>query len=198
MKSIYVYGASGHGLVVADIAKACGYNNILFIDDGENEYLSFDEIDKSKNIPIVIGIGDNKIRSKVFNKIFQAEMDIITLVHPSSVISQSVVLGKGSVVMPNVVINTQTKIGLGCILNSASVIEHENSIGDFVHISPNVALAGNVIILDYAHIGIGSSVKQGIVVGENSIIGVGSVVLKDIGNSQIAYGNPCVEKGKIK
>ena len=46
MKSIYVYGASGHGLVVADIAKACGYNNILFIDDGENEYLSFDEVDK--------------------------------------------------------------------------------------------------------------------------------------------------------
>ena len=41
MKSIYIYGASGHGLVVADIAKVCGYDNIIFIDDGENEYLTF-------------------------------------------------------------------------------------------------------------------------------------------------------------
>lgn len=27
-KSIYIYGASGHGLVVADIARACGYEKI--------------------------------------------------------------------------------------------------------------------------------------------------------------------------
>ena len=37
MKSIYIYGASGHGLVVADIAKACGYKDIIFIDDGDNQ-----------------------------------------------------------------------------------------------------------------------------------------------------------------
>ena len=28
-KSIYIYGASGHGLVVADIAQACGYEDTL-------------------------------------------------------------------------------------------------------------------------------------------------------------------------
>ncbi len=197
MKSIYVYGASGHGLVVADIAKACGYNNILFIDDGENEYLSFDEIDKSNNISIILGIGNNQIRAMVFNKLLSLDMNIITLVHPSAVVSSSVIIGKGSVVMPNVVINTKTKIGNGCIINSSSVVEHENTIGNFVHISPQVALAGNVIISDYVHVGIGSSVKQGITVGENSIIGVGSVVLKNIGGSQIAYGNPCIEQRLI-
>jgi UDP-N-acetylbacillosamine N-acetyltransferase len=44
MKSIYIYGASGHGLVVSDIAMACGYDNIIFIDDGENEHLIFEDI----------------------------------------------------------------------------------------------------------------------------------------------------------
>lgn len=198
MKSIYIYGASGHGLVVADLARACGYDTISWIDDGENEHPSFEEIDKNMNIPIVIGIGDNKTRSMIFHKVRKANMKLITLVHPSAVVSQSVTIGQGSVVMPNVVINAQTKIGCATILNSASVIEHENIIGDFVHISPNVALAGNVTILDYSHIGIGSSVKQGVVIGENSTIGVGSVVIKDIGTAQIAYGNPCMEKGKIK
>ena len=40
MKDIYIYGASGHGLVVSDIAKACGYKNVIFIDDGENDSVS--------------------------------------------------------------------------------------------------------------------------------------------------------------
>ena len=195
MKSIYVYGASGHGLVVADIAKACGYDHVLFIDDGENEYPSFDKVDKSNNIPIVLGIGNNQIRAMVFNKLLSLDINIITLVHPSAVISPSVIIGKGSVVMPNVVINTKTRIGNGCIINSSSVVEHENTLGNFVHISPQVALAGNIVISDYVHMGIGSSVKQGITVGENSIIGVGSVVLKDIGRAKVAHGNPCVEKG---
>jgi len=198
MKSIYIYGASGHGLVVADLARSCGYDHIIWIDDGENEYPSFEEIDKDIDVPIVIGVGNNKTRATIYNTILQADMKIITLVHPSAVVSESVDLGKGTVVMPNVVINAKTKVGNGSILNSASVIEHENEIGDFAHISPNVALAGNVTISDYAHIGIGSSVKQGITVGENSLVGVGSVVLKDIGNAKLAYGNPCVEKGKIK
>ncbi len=35
-KSIYIYGASGHGLVVADIARACGYDDVVFVDD-ENQ-----------------------------------------------------------------------------------------------------------------------------------------------------------------
>ena len=33
-KNIYIYGASGHGLVVADIARACGYDDSIFVDDG--------------------------------------------------------------------------------------------------------------------------------------------------------------------
>ncbi len=194
MKSITIYGASGHGLVVADIARACGYESVLWIDDGDNMHPSFEEADKT--LPIAIGIGNNQLRANIFEKILQANMNLVTLIHPSAVVSRSVVVGQGSVVMPNVVINANTTIGSACILNSSCVIEHENVIGDFVHISPRVALAGNVKVSDFAHIGIGASVKQGITIGENSLIGAGSVVLKNIGSDKIAYGNPCVEKGK--
>ena len=196
MKSITIYGASGHGLVVADIARACGYDSVLWIDDGDNVHPSFEEVDKTLPIPIAIGIGNNQLRANIFQKIIQANMNLVTLIHPSAVVSGSVLMGQGSVVMPNVVINANTTIGNACILNSSCVVEHENVIGDFVHISPSVALAGNVTVRDFAHIGIGTSVKQGIVIGKNSLIGAGSVVIKNIGSHQIAYGNPCVEKGE--
>ena len=32
---IYVYGFSGHGAVVADVARACGYGEVVFLDDSK-------------------------------------------------------------------------------------------------------------------------------------------------------------------
>ena len=192
-KSIYIYGASGHGLVVADIAKSCGYDNIIFIDDGENEYPTFDGIKGNNQIPIALAIGDNYIRAKLFEKVKNSDFKIVNLIHSSSVISPSATIGKGIVVMPNVVVNAKAIIGDGVILNTSCVIEHECKIENFVHISPNVALAGNVIVSEYTHIGIGSNVIQGIIIGKNTIIGAGSIVVKNIRNFKKAYGTPCRE-----
>ena len=191
MKSIYIYGASGHGLVVADIAKSCGYKEIIFIDDGENNYPSFDKIKDNNGIPIVFGVGVNTVRKKLFDKVESAGFEIVTLVHKTATIASSVAIGKGTVVMPHVVINAKSTIGNGVILNTSSVIEHENIIGDFAHISPNVALAGNVTVDENTHIGIGSNVIQGVKIGGNCIIGAGSVIVTDIPDDVLCYGNPC-------
>ncbi|WP_417328160.1 acetyltransferase [Halarcobacter sp.] len=193
MKELYIYGASGHGLVIADIAKDNGYKNIIFIDDGDNDFLGFEEIKKYINTPIIIAIGDNKVRKKLYEKVKEEGFKLATLIHSSSIISSSVCIEEGTVIMPNVVINAGSTIGKAVILNSSSVIEHECNIEDFVHISPNVALAGNVNIKELTHIGIGSCVIQGLTVGKNSLIGAGSVVVKNIKDNIKAYGNPCCE-----
>ena len=197
-KSIYIYGASGHGLVVADIARACGYDDIIFVDDGDNEYPSFEDIKRTIGIPMAFGIGSNSIRAKLFEKVQNSEFEIVSLIHPSSIISLSATIGRGTVVMPNVVINAKAIIGEGVILNTTSVIEHECFIEDFVHISPNVALAGDIKVGKFTHIGIGSNVIQGITIGKNTVIGASSTVVKDIGNLKKAYGNPCREREDIK
>ena len=36
-KKIVLIGAGGHGLVLADIAKLNGYDEIVFLDDAENK-----------------------------------------------------------------------------------------------------------------------------------------------------------------
>ncbi len=190
-KSIYIYGASGHGLVVADIAKLSGYDDIIFVDDGENEFLSFDDIKLKNDIPITLGIGDNKIRKFLFNKLLAFKFNIVSLIHPSAIISSSVYIGIGTIVMPMVAINAKTKIGNAVIVNTSSVIDHENIIGDFVHISPNVALAGNIRIEELTHIGIGTNIIQGITIKKECIVGAGSVVVKNIDKNKLAYGNPC-------
>ena len=193
MKKIYIYGASGHGLVVADIAKSSGYTDIVFVDDEKKEYLSFEEIQNNNHIPIAFGIGDNNIRAKLFEKVQRNKFKIVSLIHSSAIISPSAIIDKGTVVMPNVIVNAHAHIGQGVILNSGCIIEHESCIGNFVHISPHVAVAGNVHIGNNTHIGIGSQIIQNIEIGNNCIIGSGSNVVKNIGNYKKAYGNPCRE-----
>ena len=197
-KRIYVYGASGHGLVVADIAKSCGYENIVFLDDDKSKgFLAFDDIKENRDYHIAFGIGNNQIREKLYKKVKENGFFTPILIHPSSIISSSARIEEGTVVMPNVVVNAKVYIGKCVILNSSCVVEHESIIGDFVHISPKVSIAGNVKIGDFTHIGIGSSIIQFLEIGKNSIIGAGSVVVKNIRDFKKAYGNPCKEIGNI-
>ena len=197
-KSIYIYGASGHGLVVADIAKSCGYEDIVFLDDDKSKgFLAFDDIKENRDYHIAFGIGNNQIREKLYKKVRENGFAIPTLIHPSSIISSSARIEEGTVVMPNVVVNAKAYIGKCVILNSSCVVEHESIIGDFVHISPKVAIAGDVKIGNFTHIGIGSSIIQCLEIGKNSVIGAGSVVVKNIPDFRKAYGNPCKEKGNI-
>jgi len=188
--SIFIYGASGHGIVVADIALACGYDDITFIDDGNNPHPSFNDIQNDKHIPIALGIGDNKVRSKLFYKIKESGFTVMTLIHPSTILSPTAKIGEGTVVMPNVVINAKASVGNGVILNTGCIIEHECRIEDFVHISPNAALAGNVQVDELTHIGLGTNVIQNITIGKNVLIGAGSVVIRHIPSDVTAVGNP--------
>ncbi|ORI07311.1 UDP-N-acetylbacillosamine N-acetyltransferase [Campylobacter concisus] len=192
-KKIYIYGASGHGLVVADIARNNGYDEIVFLDDA-SEFKFSPELEKAD---IIIAIGENKTRQKISQRVESAGFEIVTLIHKSAVVSQSAVIEKGVVVMPNAVINAKACIKEGAIINSGAVIEHECVIGKFAHISPNTALAGNVSVGEFTHVGIGSSVIQGISIGGNCIIGAGSVVVRDIKDGVKVYGVPACERGKI-
>lgn len=190
MKTIAIYGASGHGKVVADIAMTNGYDEVIFIDDGDNSYLNFQEYIKLYTYPIALGIGENSIRKILYEKIKAENLEVKTLVHIKAIVAKDVILKEGVVIMPGVVVNTGSTIGIGSILNTSSVVEHDCEIGDFVHISPNSALAGDVCVKDMVLVGIGSSIIQGKTIGINSVIGAGSVVISDIPDNVVSYGVP--------
>lgn len=190
MKTIAVYGASGHGKVVADIAVNNGFDEVIFIDDGDNAYLTFPEYIERYAYPVALGIGENSIRMKVYEKIKAEHLEVKTLVHSKAIVSKDVILQEGVVIMPGAIVNTGSMIGVGSVLNTGCVVDHDCSIGDFVHIAPNCALAGDVCVKDMTLIGIGSSIIQGKVIGAHSVIGAGSVVLSDIPANVVCFGVP--------
>ncbi|MCI6988926.1 MAG: acetyltransferase [Campylobacter sp.] len=183
---IYIYGDGGHGRVVADIARSLGYEKIIFLDDkSESKF--------SPNLPkkeIIIAIGDNCVRAKVQDKVLKSGFEVVSLIHPSAIVSKSAVVGKGVVIMPNAVINANVLIKDGAIINTSAVVEHDCVIGEFAHLSPNVAIAGGVKVGEFSHLGIASSVIQKISIGANSTIGAGACVIDDISPDCVAVGVP--------
>lgn len=185
--SLYIYGNGGHAKVVADIARANGYDNLIFLDD--NSDMKFNS--NLPKHPIIIAIGNTLIRQKLQNLVLSSGFELITLIHPTAVIGSDVTIGNGSVVMPGAIINAKSTIGNGVIINSGAIIEHECTIGDFAHICPGVAIAGGSLVGERSWIGIGSSIIQNITIKPDITIGAGSVVVKDILEGSLAYGNPC-------
>ncbi len=194
MKQIYIYGASGHGKVIADIAMAMNYEVAAFVDDdeGKNEFggLPCIRADKMQKLPVAVAIGSNKARKTVYEKLKKEGFEMPALIYPSAVVSPSAKINEATVVMPNAVINADAAIGTGCIINTAAVVEHDCTISDFVHISPSAALAGGVSIGKMSHIGIGASIIQLIKIGKECIIGAGAAVVSDIPDGVTAVGVP--------
>ncbi|CAL2105888.1 UDP-N-acetylbacillosamine N-acetyltransferase [Tenacibaculum sp. 190524A02b] len=193
-KEVYLYGGSGHGKVIKEIAKNSNINVVAFIDDNpkSNTLLNVpvfktSQLEDVDNKQFVISIGNNKIRkiiSKKLSKISDAIID------PSAQISDFVTIGKGTVVLPSVVINPDTNIGAHVILNTGAIIEHDCKIGDFVHISPNATITGGVSVGEGTHIGAGVIVIPGIKIGKWATIGAGTVIINDIPDYATVVGNP--------
>jgi len=189
---MYLYGASGHGKVIAEIAEENNISIDAFIDDdlSKEKLLNYPVIHEipNKSIDAVISIGNNLIRKNIVfdNQNFKYK----NLFHPKSVISQRAKINEGTVIMAGVTINSEVEIGKHCIINTNASIDHDCIIEDFVHISPNVSLAGHVHIMEGTHVGIAATIIQDIKIGKWCTIGAGSVVLKDVPDGATVVGNP--------
>lgn len=197
--TLAIYGQSGHGKVIRQIALASGYKKFLWIDDAPNtDAITFETfLQTDPHIPIALGIGNNTTRQKIYLRLKAQQCKIATLVHPSAIIAEDCALGEGSVVMPLAVINAEAVIGVAAIINSHSCVEHEVRLGDFVHLSPQVALGGNVKVGDFTHIGIGSAIIQGINIGRHTTIAAGSSVIHNIPDHVMAAGVPATVRKEV-
>lgn len=189
---MYLYGASGHAKVIIDILRAQDIEVDGLFDDNDSIKslvgLSVEPTHKVQS-PLIISIGDNKIRKRIAAKL--QEVVYGTAIHPSAIVSQFSTINEGTVVMQNSVIQSSCKIGKHCIINTSASVDHDCVVEDYVHISPNVALCGNVSVGEGTWIGAGTTVTPGVKIGKWCVVGAGSVVTKNIPDNVLAVGNRC-------
>lgn len=199
---IILIGYAGHAFVAADIFLENGVELLGYCDHEEKElnpynlpYLGSEDSEAARALLDehywFVSIGDNRIRSRVYEKMETHTRGFGTnAIHPTAVIAPSVEMEEGVLVAAGAVLNPLARIGFGVICNTSCIIEHECVIGDFAHIAPGAVLAGNVTVGKGAFVGANAVVKQGVQIGTKSTIGAGTVVLKDVPEETILVGNP--------
>ena len=205
MKDIVIVGAGGFAREVAWLIEEINkekkeWNLLGFIDDNEEnigkelngykiigttEYLN-EEL--SRDIYIVIAIGNGKIRAKIVNKLKDRKYAI--LIHPNVKISSTNLIEEGSIICSGTIITVNIEIGKHVIINLDCTIGHDATIEDYATILPSVNLSGNTVTKKYTTLGTGTKVIQGVTIGENVIVGAGTVVIRDVENNVTAVGNP--------
>lgn len=206
-ETIVVYGAGGHGKVVAEILIACGRRLQGFIDDSVSlrgssvlgvPVFSADEWLRSHpQASVALGVGINVAREQVALRIKHGGATVLTVIHPGAFVAQSARIAKGAAIMPGAVLNADCDIGEGAIINSGAIVEHDAKVGRYAHMSPKSAAGGGAQIADYANIGMGASVLPSKRVGTNCVIGAGAIVTSDIPDDQLAYGIPAKVHSKV-
>lgn len=199
---VIIYGASGHGKVVADILRACSVKIEGFVDDepsldalvygarvlGNGRWLA--EQAARQPVTVALGVGDNFARRTIAERCAASGMRLLTAVHTSATIAHSAKISPGVVIMPHAVINADAEIGQGAIINTAAIVEHDCKVGNFAHLSPKTAIGGHVRVGDLSWLGIGATVIPNIKVGTCSIIGAGATVVRDVDDWVVAAGTP--------
>jgi sugar O-acyltransferase (sialic acid O-acetyltransferase NeuD family) len=208
-KRFLVWGAGGHGLVVADAIIAVGGDLVGYIDADpaklgrrvgprDTRVLVSEEafvLEMSKELRrhgadcLALGIGQNVARARALHRIASLD-DAPPIVHPAGVLSATARVGQATLIGPLAVVNAAAAIGAGVIVNTGAIVEHECVVADAVHLSPGSVLCGGVRVGARAWIGAGAVVVPGIDVGDDAVVGAGAIVIRHVAAGSTVAGNP--------
>jgi sugar O-acyltransferase (sialic acid O-acetyltransferase NeuD family) len=206
MKTLGIFGTSGHARDVADIGEALGHRVVFIARDG-NELAAWNmpgdvilesQINLGTDWLFAIGIGENAVREKVARR-HQGRLRFAHLLHPSASFGRGqraqIEARSGVIVCAGVRFANNIQVGDFCIFNLNATVGHDVTTEDFVNVSPGANISGNVHLGARCWVGTGSAINQGTAaaklrIGADTMVGSGSVVVRDCEPSAVYVGIP--------
>lgn len=205
-KEIYALGIGHNTPVFIDLAEACGYTIVgLYhyndertgeIDHGFKILGSFQDLYNKKSLKgmnFLLTMGNNEIRSKVFNEIIELGGSVPTLIHPTAVISRFATIAvKGVYISPFTYVQADSEVKENTILLSHVNISHTTTIGANCFIAGGATIGAYTTMEDFVFVGqsalsISAKVK---VIGKASYIGARSLLTNSVPEYAIMKGSP--------
>ena len=198
---LIVFGAGGHGRVVADAALASANFRAVVASDRDPSLWGQQLL---PGVPIVsptalrtlqeplalhVAIGNNLVRQKEA----QALRDIaplVSVIHPRASVAQSSSIAPGCLLAAHCVIGPLAELEQGVIVNHGAVVDHDCRIDAWAHIAPQAALGGAVRVGAASLVGAGSVVLRDVSIGAGVTLGAGGVALTDVPAGQSWAGVP--------
>jgi sugar O-acyltransferase (sialic acid O-acetyltransferase NeuD family) len=195
---LLIFGAGGHGRVVADAAVAGGnWSRVIASDrnvqrcDGEllaGVALVLPDDDAHTTLAVHVAIGNAANREREVAAL--PPNQLVTVIHPAASVSPHAEVGPGCFIAAQAVVAAGAKLGQSVIVNHGAVVDHDVSVGEFSHIAPLAALGGAVRIGRRVLVGSNASIVPGVCLGDDIVVGAGAVVIADLPNPGHYAGVP--------
>lgn len=202
---VVILGAGGHGRVVLDALLAEGRRPVVgFLDncprlhgrriDGLPVLGGLDalpELHRRGHVfGVIVAIGDNGVRRGMAREISRLGVELISVVHPSATLAESVTLGRNVLVAAGAVVCAHCQIGDSVILNTGCVVDHQTTVGEGAHICPGVRVGARCRIEPGAFVGVGATVVPRTTIGYEAVVGAGAVVTEPVDPMTTVVGVP--------
>lgn len=184
---LLIVGSGGFGRVVLEHASL-NYN-CYFIDDSYevgdlvcnttvvghiNDLIKLKEEFKY----LIVAIGNNRIREKVYNQAKSLGFVFPNIVSKSVYISPFAKIGCGCVFLNNVVIQNGSVVGNGVLLNPGVEIHHDGAVGDNCLVYTNSVIRTKAKLCDRVQVGSNVTVSNNVIIKADSILDDGCAILK--------------------
>ena len=182
MERLLLVGAGGFGRVVLEHVSSL--YDCAFLDDGEATAVDGVQVvgstsDIEKFFPkyklLLVTIGNNTLREKLYKQAEAIGYTFPNIIHPSAYISPRAHIGNGCVILNNAVIQNNARCGDGCILNPGVELHHDSTIGSYCLIYTNSVVRSLTHVGDRVWIGSTATVSTSAIVPDDDVIDDGGV-----------------------
>jgi acetyltransferase EpsM len=204
MKKLIIVGCGSHASELVDYIEYINrqsltkeYTILGLIDNTKTHYDHYKyaypfmgSIDDHNVMPdayYLMGIGNLAIRTKVFQEYKVKGAKFTGIIHPTALISESAVIGEGTVISHNVSIGPKAIIGAFNVINSRCTIGHDSNIGNNNFLSPQVVLGGYSKIGNQNLLGTNSCLIPEVEVGDNNKIMAGMAVTTKVSDNETVF-----------
>jgi UDP-N-acetylbacillosamine N-acetyltransferase len=162
-KKILILGAGQYGHLVKEIAAACGYDQVDFLDDFHPAAIgTFADAYRfvSEYPEAVVAIGNVQVRRKCLDILEDAGFRIPVLCHPRAYIYHSAQVSAGCILEPMAVVSSRAKLERGCILSAGAVVNHDSWIEECSHVDCNGVVSARSHVPPGTRVGCGTVFDQ--------------------------------------
>ena len=199
MSSLLIFGAGGHGRVVADAALAAGQWLRVLASDRDPSRCNGEllagvrpaaRLCRDGQLP-----GPSTSRSAMARPGHAKSPPCRRGCWPPSSIRKPAcrgtrALAPGCFIAAQAVVGPNATLGVSVIVNHGAVVDHDVTVGDFSHVAPLAALGGGAKLGRRVLVGSGASVLPGVRVCDDVVIGAGAVVASDLAEPGTYAGVP--------
>lgn len=145
----------------------------------------------AKDFRFVLGIGKPALRRQMERKFTDLGGKLHSVISPFARIGLfNVQLGDGLNIMTGAVVTQDIIIGKGTLVHVNATVHHDCRIGEFCELSPGCHILGKVHIGDGSSVGAGAVILPGMTIGKEATIGAGAVVTRNIADGATVKGMP--------